>query len=89
AAHSRQSENFNTIASYYTDGLLSVNAIESTVANLHFSTKRLGTFGIGYFGIKRDSFEDSDLLSLSWTPVLPRDLLGSTLSLSANQDLNQ
>ncbi|MGV5006770.1 fimbrial biogenesis outer membrane usher protein, partial [Acinetobacter variabilis] len=32
AAHSRQNENFNTIASYYTDGLLSVNAIESTVA---------------------------------------------------------
>lgn len=89
ALHSRQSKNFNTIASYYTDGLISVNATESTVANLHFSTKRLGTFGIGYFGIKRDSFEDSDLLSLSWAPVLPRDLFGSTLSLSANRDLNQ
>ncbi len=89
ALHSRQSKHFNTVASYYTDGLISVNATESTVANLHFSTKRLGTFGIGYFGIKRDSFEDSDLLSLSWAPVLPRDLFGSTLSLSANRDLNQ
>lgn len=87
--HSRQSKNFNTIANYYTNNLLSVNSTESNIVNFHFSTKRLGTLGIGYFGIKRNNADDSDLLSLSWAPVLPKDLYGTTLSLSANRDLNQ
>ncbi|WP_171532346.1 fimbria/pilus outer membrane usher protein [Acinetobacter defluvii] len=89
ALHSKQSENFKTVANYYTDGLISINAQESTVANMHFSTKKSGAFGIGYFGIKRDGFDDSELLSLSWAPVLPSELKGATLSLSANRDLKQ
>lgn len=53
------------------------------------SGKSAGTFGIGYFNIKRSNFENTELLSLSWAPVLPLFMYGASVSLGVNQDLTE
>lgn len=89
AAHTRRDENFSNLANYYSSNLGSVNSEESTNANIFISGKNTGTFGVGYFNIKRSNFDNTELLSLSWAPVLPPFLYGASVSLSANQDLNE
>ena len=87
--YNRRSESFSTLANYYSSGLLSVNSTENTSANVYVSSNQAGTFGLGYFNLKRNGeADDTELLSLSWAPVLPSFLNGASVSLSANQDLN-
>ena len=89
ASHSRRSRNFSNLANYYSSTLSSVNSDESTNANVYISGENTGTFGVGYFNIQRSNFENTELLSLSWAPVLPNFWEGASASISANQDLNE
>lgn len=68
--------------------IATLNSQKSVVANTYFATEKSGTFGIGYIQSKMNETE-SKLLNLSWAPVLPSYMRGSTISLSANHDFVQ
>lgn len=87
-SHTKRSESFSNLATYYSSDLSSTKSSENTNANIFISGRNSGTFGLGYFNIKRDNFTSTELLSLSWAPVLPKFMYGASVSLSANQDLN-
>lgn len=87
-AHSKGSENFYSIPSYYSPNYLIDNSVKSTNANFYISGNNTGTFGVGYFDISRSQSDSTKLLSLSWMPPFYKYLFNTTVSLSANFDLN-
>ncbi|TCM63802.1 outer membrane usher protein [Acinetobacter calcoaceticus] len=65
--------------------LISINSNKITTAQTYFSTSKSGTFGVGYIETSAQDFENK-LLNLSWAPVLPFYMRGSTVSLSSSHD---
>jgi outer membrane usher protein len=65
--------------------LISANSTKNWVANTYFATENSGSFGVAYIRSKTNDIENK-LMNLSWAPILPPHMRGTTVSLSANRD---
>lgn len=85
--HSVRSKEYFNIVSYYSLNPTLDNALKNTNANFYFTSKFLGSFGVGYFNVSNNKDDRTELLSLSWSPTFNNNLFGATVSFSANQNL--
>lgn len=83
--HSQRDRNYYDLSRLQYSGLVSANSNKSLVANTYFATDQSGTFGVAYIQTKTNDIENK-LMNLSWAPILPSYMRGTTVSLSANRD---
>ncbi|WP_445403464.1 fimbria/pilus outer membrane usher protein [Acinetobacter vivianii] len=85
--YTQRSHGFSDLSRLQFNDLISVNSQKTTTANTYFALEKSGTFGMGYIQTKSDDISNK-LFNISWAPILPTYMHGSTISFSATHDLN-
>ncbi len=85
--HTQRSQGYSDLSRQQYHDLVSVNSQKTTTANTYFALEKSGTFGVGYIQTESDNAANK-LLNISWAPILPAYMRGTTVSLSATYDLN-